>query len=585
LTYRDKKIKTTKSPPFLNKESKMDRVTKSFLTSFSKSFGFEEIKNESTLFEHFTNYTIVEPKTEYHFDLESINIGIDGTIGIDGFALLLNNQFINTKDELIDFLDHHKKCTAEVVFIQSKTSKNFESKSINGFGFAVGDFISESQDLKWSDIAIEKIELFELFVSRISELKDNPICSLYYVTLGRKADDQNLIAAIDSLKKSIEQENLFSDLRIELVGAPDLHKRFKKIGQSIEKSFEFPSRVSLPEIEDVQEAYIGIINASDIINLMTDDDENLLTNVFYDNVRDYQGGNRVNKEIASTLESKDKEAFVILNNGITIVSESISFTRNNVTISSYQIINGCQTSHVLYENKDNVDQTVKVPVKLIVSHNEDLTSSVIRSTNRQTEVKESDLLAFTSFQKQLEDYYSTFKGDQRLYYERRSKQYNSKSIEKKRLIDKTTQIKAIASLYYEKPDMATRYFGALFSEFGDQLFKDNHQMYPYYVASFSIYMIDSLLRKKKIDKKYRKIKYHILTMLRREIHTSKCPVFESKKSVTYCEKIMTILSDEKELIKITTRITKKIDSLEFDLDDNEVSKSKDFVKKCLALYH
>lgn len=562
----------------------MDRVTKSYLTSFSKSFGFEEIKDESVLFEHFTNYTIVEPKTEYHFDLESINIGVDATIGIDGFALLLNNQFISTKDELIDFLDQHKKCNAEVVFIQSKTSPSFETKAINGFAFAVSDFVSEKQHLKWSDIARDKIELFELFVSRISELKENPICSLYYVTLGLKADDQNLTAAVENVRKSIEPENLFSELRIELVGAPNLHKRFKKIGQSIEKSFEFPSRVSLPEIQDVQEAYIGIIDASDIINLMTDEDKNLLTNVFYDNVRDFQGENRVNKEIANTLDSKEKEAFVILNNGITIVAESSSFTRNTVTISNYQIINGCQTSHVLFENKNLIDKTVKVPVKLIISHNENLTSSVIRSTNRQTEVKESDLLAFTSFQKQLEDYYSTFKGDERLYYERRSKQYNSKSIEKKRLIDKTTQIKAIASLYYDKPDMATRYFGALFSEFGDQLFKDNHKMYPYYVASFAIYMIDSLFRKKKIDKKYRKIKYHILTMLRREIYNTKCPVFESKKSTAYCETIMKVISDERELIKITNRITKKIDSLDFDLDDNEVSKSKDFVKKCLALY-
>jgi hypothetical protein len=562
----------------------MDRVTKSYLNLFATSFGLEDVEEESTLFEHFANYVIVEPKTEYGFDIENVNIGTDSTIGIDGFALLLNNQLINTQDELIDFLSQHKKCTAEVVFIQSKTSSSFDTKAITGFGFAVSDFISEKQKLKWSDLAQDKIELFAILVSKISELKGNPLCSLYYVTLGTQSDDQNIKASASNIKENIESENLFSEVNVEMVGAADLQIRYKKIGQAIERSFEFPQRVPLPEIQDVTEAYIGIIGADTIIELMTDENGILLTNVFYDNVRDFQGENRVNNEIAETINSTEKGAFVVLNNGITIVAESVATARHTFTITNYQIINGCQTSHVLFENREFIDESVKVPLKLIISHSENLTSKVIRSTNRQTEVKESDLLAFTTFQKRLEDYYATFKGDEKLYYERRSKQYNSKSVEKKRIIDKTTQIKAIASLFYDKPDMATRYFGALFSEFGDILFRDNHQMYPYYVASFSIYKVDILFKQKKINKKYKKITYHILTMLRREVHDVKCPPFESKKAIDYCETIFRLLSNEPELIKTINRITKKIDSLGFGLDDNEVSKSKDFVKRCLALY-
>src|SRR5690606_788268 len=103
--------------------------------------------------------------------------------------------------------------------------------------------------------------------------------------------------------------------------------------------------------------------------------------------------------------SKYKDAFLILNNGITIVTEEMKTTRNTFSISNYQIINGCQTSNVLYENLSEIDDSVMVPVKLISSKNPDITSKLIRSTNRQTEVKEQDLIAFSNFQKKLEDYY------------------------------------------------------------------------------------------------------------------------------------------------------------------------------------
>lgn len=568
----------------INLEITMDRVTKSFVSDFIDSFGFDSTIDDPTAFEHFVNYSIIEPKTEYRFDVERINIGKDGTIGIDGFALLLNRQYIDNTDELEDFLSGHKKCTAEVIFIQSKTSPKFNSKDIGNFGFAVSDFIAETQKLTWSRIAHEKIGLFNAFVNKISELAENPVCSLYYVTLGKKTDDNNINAKVDSTIDDIESENLFSKIDLHLIGSIEIQSLYKKIGQAITKSFEFPDRVALPVINEVKESYIGVVNTETIIRLMTDDRGQLLSNVFYDNVRDFQGDIKVNNEIASTINSENKDSFAILNNGITIVAEDLQTTRNTFTISNYQIINGCQTSHVLFENRELLDATVKVPIKLVVSKNDDLTSRVIRSTNRQTAVKEQDLIAFSNFQKRLEDYYASFTGQDKLYYERRSKQYNNKDIEKKRIIDKTTQIKAIGSLYYDKPELATRYFGTLFNEFGDKLFKDDHDMYPYYVASYAIYKIDSLFRVNKIDKRYKKIKYHLLMLIRHEINNNRCPNFGNKKSKEYFDDILNLFKNDNDLLKIIKKIINRINKYDFDFDDNEISKSREFVEKCLDYY-
>jgi hypothetical protein len=560
----------------------MDRVTKSFLTEFSKNNGYESLKTD-VLFEHFSNYTVIEPKTEYLFDIEDINIGKNGTIGIDGFAILINKQTIDNIDELNDYLDQNKNCESEVIFIQSKTSAKFSSKEVGNFGFAVKDFIAEEQTLSWSDNAIEKIKLFNNLVERISELKENPKCTLYYISLGRNENDKNVLALVKSSIINIKEENIFSKVQMDLIDSNLLISKYKKIGQSIEKSFEFQNRVTLPVINNVKEAYLGIVDTKSIIELMTDENGEML-NVFYDNIRDYQGNNKVNNEITETLKSDFKDSFAILNNGITIVAENISTSRDKITISNYQIINGCQTSHVLFENKESLDDTVKVPIKLIISEDEGLTASVIRSTNRQTAIQEQDLLAFTKFQKSLEDFYQTFTGNEKLYYERRSKQYRSKNVERKRIIDKTTQIKAIASLYYDKPNLATRYFGAVFAELKDKLFKDNDQLLPYFVASFAIYKIEGLFRTGKIDKKYKKIKYYILTMFRHELNSQTCPAFNSKKSEAYSQEILEVLKDDTKTKKIISKVIKKIDSLSPDLQDSEISKSKDFVTKCLNLY-
>jgi len=56
---------------------------------------------------------------------------------------------------------------------------------------------------------------------------------------------------------------------------------------------------------------------SEFLKLITDEDGEIQKSLFYDNVRDFQGSNPVNSEIAATLNSSDTAGnFVLLNNGI-----------------------------------------------------------------------------------------------------------------------------------------------------------------------------------------------------------------------------------------------------------------------------
>ena len=67
-------------------------------------------------------------------------------------------------------------------------------------------------------------------------------------------------------------------------------------------------------------------------------------------------------------------------------------------------MNGCQTSHVLFEvaREQAISDSVMIPLRLIATQDEDVVNAIIRATNRQTEVKEEQFFAITEFPRQLE---------------------------------------------------------------------------------------------------------------------------------------------------------------------------------------
>ena len=171
----------------------IDRITQSLLKDFQTKLDFEDIK-ENDLFEHFVNYTILEKKLEDRIDEDSlnlINIGVNGTFGLDGFAILVNKHLITSIEDLNEILDNNSKPSAEVFFIQAKTSNNFEVKEISSFGNSIEDFVSISQKYSWNENAKDFIELFKHLTNRANDLETNPTCQIIYCTLGEYHKDIN----------------------------------------------------------------------------------------------------------------------------------------------------------------------------------------------------------------------------------------------------------------------------------------------------------------------------------------------------------------------------------------------------------
>ena len=246
-----------------------------------------------------------------------------------------------------------------------------------------------------------------------------------------------------------------------------------------------------------------------------------IRNIFYDNIRDFQGfGNPVNKGIMETLQGISPEIFAVLNNGITVVASKLQPSGNKFTVTDYQIVNGCQTSYILADYlKTNPTSDISLPMKLIITENDEIANQITVATNNQTAIKREQLQAMTDFQKNLELYYSSFKGDSQLFYERRAGQYqNDSNVIKARIINIQNQIKAFSSNFYENPDRVTTYFGNTVKQNVEidnpRIFNVNHDYQLYYLAGLAYYRLDSLFRSKNIDPRYRKIRFFLLMLFR-----------------------------------------------------------------------
>jgi hypothetical protein len=94
--------------------------------------------------------------------------------------------------------------------------------------------------------------------------------------------------------------------------------------------------------------------------------------------------------------------FVLMNNGITLIARKLVPSGTRLSITDFQIVNGCQTSHVLFDNRGLLNDKVMVPVRIIGTDDENVINSIVRATNRQTEVKEDQFFALQEFPKQFD---------------------------------------------------------------------------------------------------------------------------------------------------------------------------------------
>lgn len=159
-----------------------------------------------------------------------------------------------------------------------------------------------------------------------------------------------------------------------------------------------------------------------------------------------------------------------------------------------------------------------MPIRLIATEDEDTKHNIIRATNSQTELKPEQLVALSSVQKALEVFYNTKRESNHfdLYYERRTEQYRDDAIQKTKIINIPSQIKATSALFFDLPHEVSGQYGKVEKQTRGLLFKDSDISYlnQYYVSGLAWYRVDRFIQNNEFGKKYRRARWHIIMLIK-----------------------------------------------------------------------
>lgn len=533
----------------------MDTITKSFLNEFSTNNNCKQL-SESEAFEAFCNLCVINKETgNTNFDLFAVSTGINAQ-GIDGIAVIVNNKHCTTVREIEDFIELNGYLDVNFVLIQAKTSQSFDNtKILNFFHYVKHYFDFESESTFNTNEMLNFIEIRDyifkhshLFINR------NPNCHLYFCTLGNWQSEETLVSLIESNKAELMQSVTFSELEFTAVDARGIQNLHRKTKSPVEAKINFQNRTFISDIRDVEMACSGVIPFDEFKKIIIDENGQIKP-VFEDNIRDYlqSDSNIVNSDIANTIKQGDFDYFSILNNGVTVVAESVIGASNEITLRNYQIVNGCQTSHVLFENRKVPGiEKIKVPLKIIVTNNSEIKSKITRATNNQTEVGIEQLEALTEFQHRLETYYNAkeIADLYKIYYERRTNQHYKNNIPKFRIISIEIQIKSFSAMFKDKPHEVAGHYGKLIKQMGAEFFNANDSFDLYYISSLAYFVLEQLYQKDYLDKSFKKYRFHLLTIFRYLVTAEKVPPLNSNKKVNnFATLFENILTDENQSYK------------------------------------
>lgn len=510
--------------------------------------------SDGVAFEQFVNYVILRSHHPDAFNgdselQEKVNVGGTQDMGIDGIAIKLNGLLIRDIAEAKDLVNKFPRVAIEFIFIQSKYKSNFEKGEFNNFSDGVREFLSENQRQPHSNQIKDLIKIKEFLISEdtVYKWEDNPSVRLYYVVMGKWHESKNQLALAARFKEDIINLNTYKEPLIHFV---DLD-RFKGILDSNENNFEVVinsiDTMPLTSVKKVDNSCVLLCYASELKKLLSTNEGLIRKSLFDDNVRDFQGDSNINAEIKKTVEI-EPEKFALLNNGITIVCEKYIPSNRQITIKNPQIVNGCQTSHVIFNNTNTaLLDSVPLVIKVISTKDQEITNQIVRGTNRQNIVLDEAFETTKKFHKDFEDFINALSPEyERFFYERRSKQYDhNPSILQYQKLNLRIIIHSFVSMYINEPHLSHRHESKLLDTFSNLLFKDFQSKLSYFTACLTFYKLEKFFRKNKLDKsRYYTYKYHLM-MIFREIIAGKSPNINSETIVDeHSQLVLSILKNE-----------------------------------------
>lgn len=490
-----------------------DQILESYVESFrdSESYGQLEIDE---VFERFVNYCVVSrqyPKRE--FNVDSLSVGGGNDTGFDGVSIMVNGAVVRSPEEVEYLCSQNQVLSVSFTFIQSKNSARFRGDQVGTFLFGIKNFFDKVSSVPENDDIRELRATKDKIYQNSINFEEAPALRMYFATTGEWNDPEAISGRADRELADLRAKKLFSSIGLEFYDADRLKEAYRELRRKTVKEIDFPNHVALPEIAHVRQSFIGSLAAAEYIRLISDSEGRLQKSLFEDNVRDFQGSNKVNDEIGATLRDEGLQAaLAILNNGITIIAKRVDPVGTKLKLTDFQVVNGCQSSHVLYENRAELKPGTHIVLRVIETTDQDLSSKVIRATNKQTIIVDEAFESLAPFHKELEEFYKAHsKIPHAIFYERRSRQYQGDTtVAASQIMTLTSQINAYVATTLAQPHSTHRYYGELLDAYRGRMFREGDSKDGYFISCLAYNRIERMFRAGEIDPKLRSFKYQML---------------------------------------------------------------------------
>jgi hypothetical protein len=369
--------------------------------------------------------------------------------GIDGFFVFVNGHLAPD----LAAVKALRRADLHVWLISTKHHDTFKQAVVDKLVASVPellDFGKPSGDLggRYSaDLLKVRDHLLGLYRSLATRIESFKVTVVYASRGDTAAVGAEVRARAEQLTGDVKALFAYCDYQFQFVGAAELVLLSRKTRRYT---------LELPFVEyfGQGERYVLLTHLDDYARFVSDEDGHLRRYLFDSNVRDFVGLNRVNEDIAASLEAVDGPDFWWLNNGITLLATKAIIVGKAIALDDVQIVNGLQTTESIARHFERGGQDPArraVLVKVIRTSDPSVRDAIIRATNNQTAVEQQSLHATDKIQRDIED---VFAGSG-LYYERRQNFYSNQGISPELIVSPLYLAAARVGLLLRSPSAAS----------------------------------------------------------------------------------------------------------------------------------
>ena len=432
------------------------------------------------------DYALVESKIKERITVDVPRSKAFSRYVLESFFHVPENDFAihlldggNDRGADIIFIDHNEQtiniCNCKCVTKFENSKKNFPGVEIDKIISLVSDIVRHNEDaLRTSNVMlIGKIqEIWQIFEDgdpyRLNvHLFSNQTCLVAH-------ERERLITSLSNYNVKLFEHGLYQLAHGVVRSAMP---KFKKTLRP-EKNSSFSVAETLSGIQTR-------VSLTELYNFVTHEgifDERLVM----PNVRYFLGlDNPVNKSIKQSLLSGECSNFWALNNGITIVCDSITNQGENFPIhmSNPKLVNGCQTASVIFDVGLNTLKKLPigtVTVKIVITSDEDLIRQIALACNTQSRISNRDLMAVDVFQSKL----ALLINDMGYFYRRKR---GETAPAKRKTIDMARAGQILLAYVFGEPTKSKTSSNEIFSSLYEEAFDPNRTTAELIVAGYLIH--------------------------------------------------------------------------------------------------